>query len=522
MPFRRTGGGRPFNQFISTVTWTKHQRKWYGKWHTYFGIIAGLIVSVVGITGSILVFRHEIDKKLYPELYRVSQTGPYLEYPDIIPLIQSRYPGLEVRSIRKAEEKNEGPYVISNRQKEMFFDPRTGIQLGERHAEKNFIAIVLKLHRFLLIPYAGRYIVGASTFGLLILVITGIRLWLPAKWREVRRRLSVNFNGGLKRQSYDWHNVIGVVTSPVVTTLALTGLCMTLNFTSMTFVFLLEGRPPAELLGIIMPKSRPPVSPSSTPSVTLTRLMDSTRAALGRDVVVTRLNLPGRDSADTYRMQATIPGGRPHDGRKVIFALDRYSGSVLANTETSLPVSGHIYFTWLQAMHYGTIGGMPTRILTFIGGLIPFFMFITGCIIWWPRYRKNGADKSQRYVKIREEQAGGFIPSFRKGVRYAGLFVILLMVMSLVYGLLTGFPFQVMISNAVLAEYVILSNFVFALVYLLVYVLLLLPFRRFRRNSTGIRRYLGYSAAFTLVFTIAYLVLMSVSYQVFQDIPRPS
>ena len=53
------------------LEWAKHQKRWFGKWHTYVGIIAGGILAFVGLTGSILVFQDEIDRALNKELFDV-------------------------------------------------------------------------------------------------------------------------------------------------------------------------------------------------------------------------------------------------------------------------------------------------------------------------------------------------------------------------------------------------------------------------------------------------------------------
>ncbi|MEH2367214.1 PepSY-associated TM helix domain-containing protein [Nostoc sp.] len=38
-------------------------------------------------------------------------------------------------------------------------------------------------------------------------------------------------------------------------------------------------------------------------------------------------------------------------------------------------------------MHYGTFGGLPTRILYVFVGLAPLILFITGFVMWKQRYR---------------------------------------------------------------------------------------------------------------------------------------
>ncbi|MFT3703058.1 MAG: PepSY-associated TM helix domain-containing protein [Agriterribacter sp.] len=53
------------------LQWAKHQKRWFGKWHVYLGIISGLIISVIGLTGSILTFQDDIDAALNRNLFEV-------------------------------------------------------------------------------------------------------------------------------------------------------------------------------------------------------------------------------------------------------------------------------------------------------------------------------------------------------------------------------------------------------------------------------------------------------------------
>jgi len=45
--------------------------------------------------------------------------------------------------------------------------------------------------------------------------------------------------------------------------------------------------------------------------------------------------------------------------------------------------------------HYGTFGGLPTRILYVFVGLSPLILFITGFVMWWFRRKQKGkADRA--------------------------------------------------------------------------------------------------------------------------------
>ncbi|MHC5819834.1 MAG: PepSY domain-containing protein, partial [Nostoc sp.] len=50
-------------------------------------------------------------------------------------------------------------------------------------------------------------------------------------------------------------------------------------------------------------------------------------------------------------------------------------------------------------LHYGTFGGLPTRILYVFVGLAPLILFITGLVMWRDRYRtKSPTGFIKRFV----------------------------------------------------------------------------------------------------------------------------
>lgn len=77
------------------MQWARHQDRWFGKWHVYLGIIAGLIVAVVGLTGSILVFEDEIDVALNKSYFMVEQQQQKIPIEKVIPIVGGKYPDLK-------------------------------------------------------------------------------------------------------------------------------------------------------------------------------------------------------------------------------------------------------------------------------------------------------------------------------------------------------------------------------------------------------------------------------------------
>ena len=492
---------------VSKPNWASHQRRWFGKWHLYLGIIAGAIVAFTGVTGSILVFQDEIDRALNRELFETMEQQHRLEIGEIIPLIKAKHPGLHFDYIMGDQEnKPNRAYRLFDfkTEEEFFINPYTAELSGKRIHESSFIHVVTELHRRLLVPVAGQYIVGLATLCLLILTISGLRLWIPVKWAQLKSVLTVRFSAGFKRQNYDWHNVLGFYSSPVVAVLALTGITFTFSPLVIALIFMLNGMPPQGVGQLLSPKSA--YTAGAEPLSAGGIIYAAGQAMPG--IWVVGVAFPA-DSTGSYRLDV-LGLGLPKGGKREMVILDQYTGKVLLNSRKDFPTAGRAYLAWLQPLHFGTFGGWPTRILALLGGLMPLLLFITGFIIWWPRYRKQNGKGKWDDVPVRGalSASGGwqfFVQHILAGFRYAGWVLLLSGVMGALYGLFSGIIWQPAVFTVAFTAFFVILNFLVALP---VFGIHLLKFLVVRRGGRGPVRYFALSLAFLLGFIAAYLLLM--------------
>lgn len=529
-----------------SLNWARHQQRWFGKWHLYLGIIAGLIVAIVGVTGSILVFQDEIDRALNKELFVVMEQQHKIPVEKIVPIVKQKYPDLKLDYIMALDTNANAAYqaFIFKTEEEFFINPYTGDLSGKRIHESSFVHIVTEIHRTLLIPAAGRYIVGISTLILLILTITGLRLWIPQKWKLLKSVLTVNFKTSFKRQNYDWHNVLGFYSAPVVALLSLTGVCITFSLLVVPLLFVLSGRSPqgvAQVLGAqsVYTEGAKPLSLDSVVAIGKIAMPENRVGGIA---------LP-TDSVSNYRLDLVAPG-LPKSGKREMLIIDQYSGKVMLNSRTDFPNVGNAYLSWVTPIHYGTFGGRPTQIVALIAGLMPLVLFITGFIIWWPRYRKQRKSDAKKAQRAARQAAAGDQPMvsetpaaattaqaatatpkatvgamlqsiplrqyfwmhLKKGVVYAGWFVLIGAVMGALYGVFSGIVIEPAVFTVIFTAIFVTANFVVALVSLLFYTIFLLPFRR---NGRPVLKYFALSLSFFLVFLVAFSLLMNTGMKMF-------
>lgn len=509
------------------LSWAKHQKRWFGKWHLYLGIIAGAIIAVVGLTGSILVFQDEIDVTLNPEIFRVQATKPKIPLGELVELVRQRHPSLKFDYITLGKPENPNlAYSFLNYKglQETFINPYTGDICGKRIYNSGFIGVVTKIHTSLLIPPFGKYIVGLAALCLLILTISGLRLWIPKKWRMLKAASSVKWNGNFKRKNYDLHSVIGLYSAPVVSVLAITGFCITFSTPIIAMLFMLSGRSPQNVAQLLGAKSKPVPAHMVLPMSQIVKRIGEYIP----DARVVRVGFPG-DSTGSYRVDLAS-GTIPISGKRDMLLLDQYSGGALLNSQRDFPPIGKAYLSWLTPLHYGAFGGLGTRVIALLAGLVPLLLFITGWFIWWPRFKKQG--KSQRQTSIHvahrisrqrglEEKKEAnerdslflyFLLHAKDGFKYGLISLILSLAFGAIYGLISLIVIQPALFMMALSAIIVFLNFVIATVVEFVNLLFLLPLKK---GSRTITKYFALSLSFAVVFALGYLLIYFIGEFVF-------
>jgi uncharacterized iron-regulated membrane protein len=515
-----------------SINWAKHQKRWFGKWHLYLGIIAGAIVAFVGVTGSILVFQDEIDRALNPNLFEVIAQKQKMPIEEIVPLIKKNYPKLKIDYLMLNNFKNPNEaYSVLNLKsgEETFINPYTGNTSGKRIHTSSFIHVVTELHRTLLIPVAGRYICGLASLCLLILTISGLRLWIPKKWKQLKSVLTVRFSGSVKRQNYDWHNSLGFYSSPIVAILSLTGFSITFSTLVIPFLFLLSGKSPQGVVKLLGAKSAWYAQAVPLP------LKDIVAVAKDKmpNGYIGGIAFPA-DKTGTYRLDV-VSGNLPRVGKREMLIVDQYTAKTLLNSRKDFPNVGNAYLSWLTPIHYGSFGGRPTQIIAIIAGLIPLALFITGFIIWWPRYKKQRKGKKRKAdgpaldealetpkvekelkpakIKTQLPKLGKyFLIQFKSGLKYAIVIIPISFIMGALYGLPSGIIIQPAIFVVAFSCVMVCLNFICALLSALFNILFLLPFKK---GSHKVTRYFALSTAFLLCYLAVYVVLLNTGLEVF-------
>lgn len=197
--------------------WLRHPQKvWLRKaffqLHLWSGIAAGLYIFIISITGSVLVYRNELDRAATAAPVISTSTEPRLTDGQLKDAARKSYPGYRVVRIGRALDPDQAVDVWLNRgnavQKRLF-DPRSGRDLGNSVPTGiRLVASLSDLHDNLFAGPTGRKLNGVGALAILGVAFTGLAIWWPGI-KTWRRSLRVPRGLGWRRWTWHLHSTIG-------------------------------------------------------------------------------------------------------------------------------------------------------------------------------------------------------------------------------------------------------------------------------------------------------------------------
>jgi uncharacterized iron-regulated membrane protein len=377
-------------------------KKVSGILHLWLGMVSGLIVFIVSLTGCIFVFEKEIFDLTHSGIvYSEPSSGKVKPLSELLLTAQlalgAKKPirNVEVFSdparsyiftASKTDKKAKNVWNYFQQVKyyqEVYINPYTGAHLGTVDRKYEFFNIVRRIHQNLLLPYeTGSLIVGSSCLIFLALLVTGFVLWIPKTKNGWKQRFAIKWNAKWRRVNYDAHNVGGFYVLPVALVIVVTGLVWSFDWWE-DGIYRMLGSKQRPTFNIEQPVSAIKSKPSEN-------LLD-------------KVFLAGVDKKLRFeRMTISIPekDAAPY---RVFMGLSRGSGWSSSNYYYYHGESGRQYGQLLQEdkslgqkwrntnydIHTGGVYGLSSKILAFLASLFCATLPITGFFIWWGKRNKS-------------------------------------------------------------------------------------------------------------------------------------
>ncbi|NOK19962.1 PepSY-associated TM helix domain-containing protein [Corallococcus carmarthensis] len=239
--------------------------------HLVCGLIVGLVVGVMSFTGAAIAFESQIVDWADRDARHAAlpaQGTPRLTLEEMLAKVKEAKPAVPPSGVTVYPEADSMVSVALGRGTAVYVHPFTG-EVREQGAQgwRKFFHTMEELHRWLAASgdnrAVGKAITGVSNLAFLFLGITGLFLWWPRKWKLRAMRPTLWFRRGLKGKARDfnWHNVIGFWSLPVLVVLTVSGAVISYKWAS-NLAFTITGNEPPPAQGPIAAAPVPVPTPA--------------------------------------------------------------------------------------------------------------------------------------------------------------------------------------------------------------------------------------------------------------------
>ncbi|NMY24468.1 flavodoxin [Pseudomonas sp. WS 5021] len=355
--------------------------------HWFFGITAGLVLALMGITGAAYSFQDEILRALNPTVLTVHQQPAGVLPPAELVRKLEATEGKAVSMLWVESESGNAARVFftpppgERRGQMRYFDPYTGDYLGDAVGQ-DFFGLMLQLHRFLAMGDTGRQITGACTLILIFFCLSGLYLRWPRQVANWRAWLTLDWRKKGRSFNWDLHSVFGTWCLLFYLLAALTGLSWSYEWYNKGLTKLLSDAPQNERV-----RNRGPAPAGPAPVANYEAIWSSIYSTAGPGLSAYNIRMPavaGQPATIYYLLQNS-----PHDRALNQINLDPATGvvkSVQRYGDKSLKAQ---LLTSIYALHVGSYFGLVGRIILTVTSLCMPLFFITGWLLYLDRRRKK-------------------------------------------------------------------------------------------------------------------------------------
>ena len=367
-------------------------RKTFFWLHLIIGCSAAIFIFLMSITGVALTYERQMIKAAERSDYPLPPIASIKQLPlsEILIIAQS-YPTKKIAEI-VVENQLSAPIIVKDgRKKVAYLNPYTGAEMAiPGQATKTFFSKLRAFHRWLTIDgkfsETGRWVNGIANIIFLVLILSGLYLWLPKRFksRAFKQRLTLSGNYPNKSaRNYQWHNVFGVYMAPVLFVLVVTAVFFSFKWPGNTLKNLV-----------------------STESVSLAKPQE-----ISEEQAVLQLSVADQ----LVKIQTLYPQWKtiqfsldsstsiPTEGK--VFKIDKGNGgepqkrtSVLLNTLTGEMVQEQRFEqlstysklrSYIRFTHTGEAFGLLGQTIAGLASLLACLLVYTGAMLSWRRWRNS-------------------------------------------------------------------------------------------------------------------------------------
>ena len=197
------------------------------RWHFYAGLICIPFVIWLAATGSVYLFRPQLEAWLDRDYTALERTGSPASQQQIVDAALATHPGSTLSAIVLPEHPDDAARVVISdhgARTRVYLHPDTLEVLKVREESGTLERAIFRLHGELMMGPWGSYLVELAACWAIVMILTGLYLWWPRGAKGLGGVLYPRLGQGRKRFWRDLHAVVGVWVSAFALFLLFTGL----------------------------------------------------------------------------------------------------------------------------------------------------------------------------------------------------------------------------------------------------------------------------------------------------------
>ena len=367
--------------------------------HLGVGIVIGLVIGFLAITGSILAFQPQIVAFAERGTQITSITQGLCVAPSDLLKNASEYRHGAATTLTLFSDPHRPSEVAFGTDSVVLVNACDGRVIGNGAGKlRGFFSSVRDLHRWVALNGVRherlRSLKDACVIAFLFMILSGLVIWFPRKqtWQHIRP--AVLFRQGLRGRAreWNWHNVFGFWMAVPLAVIALSGIIMAYPWANALLYRVAGDHPPAERVAA-EPKRAKPLRADKFSSLDVAIHAATTQDAKWQSL---EMRLPSeKDPNVAFRLEE---GDGSNPRQRVQLVLARKDGRVVRVETFSNNPPGRRWRLYARFVHTGEMFGIVGRIVALLACISAVMLVWTGFSLSLRRFaswRKRKASHEQ-------------------------------------------------------------------------------------------------------------------------------
>lgn len=221
--------------------------------HLTAGVICGVIIALLCLTGTALAFEKELIAWAERDARQVATPAPgapRLGVDELSARLRAAFPDAKPGNIVVSSDPLTAVAFTVSRTESYHANPYTGeVRRSASTGMGNFMQTMFEWHRY--IGFSGeksrpngKLVTGIANIAFCFLGLSGLVLWWPRSrsWRAFRPAIWFTQNASPRARDWNWHNTLGFWCAPVLITLTLTAMPISFQWAA-RLTYTLTGTP---------------------------------------------------------------------------------------------------------------------------------------------------------------------------------------------------------------------------------------------------------------------------------------